>query len=63
MIVIKVKVKFRDDKEKIFTCCDNPSIGTAWITVYPYENKKSLERIMMPLEGIAEITYWYENKK
>lgn len=62
MIIIKVKIKFRDDKVKEYICNDNPGFGAAWLTLYTLRGKKSLERIILPMEGIAEITYWYENK-
>ena len=63
MIVVKVKVKFRDDKTKEFVCCDNPVVSQGWLVLYPVSGKKSLERLMLPVEGIAEIGYSYANKK
>ncbi len=61
MIISKVKIKFRDDKVKEYVCYDTPTIGNAWVTLYT-ESRKSLERIMLPMEGIAEIKYWYEKQ-
>ena len=63
MIRIKVEVTFRDDKSKTYVCYDNPTVGASWITLYTHDREKSLERVMLPLEGIKEINYWYEGKQ
>ena len=55
MIKIKVEITFRDDKTKKYLCYDTPSVGASWITLYTHDREKSLERVMLPLEGIKKI--------
>lgn len=62
MINIKVKIKFRDDKIREFECYDTPYTGSDWVTLYIVSNN-SMERLQLPLAGIAEINYYYETKK
>ncbi len=58
MINVKVKIKFRDDKIKEYECYDTPYASSSWVTLY-LRGKNSMERLMLPMEGIAEINYYY----
>lgn len=57
-IGIKVLIVFKDDKEKEYLCSDTPYFGNAFLTITPYINP--LDRILIPIEGIAEIYYSYD---
>ena len=62
MINVKVKIKFRDDKIKEYECYDTPYASSSWVTLY-LRGKNSMERLMLPMEGIAEINYYYYEAK
>lgn len=60
MVYVQVEIKYRDEKIKIFKCCDNPYVGDKYITLTPRESP--LKRIMIPNEAIAEINWDYKNE-
>ena len=59
-IFLKVTIKYRDDKIKMYRCTDSPVVGPDWITLFPI--KDPLTRHMIPKEGVAEIKWEYKTK-
>jgi len=57
-VVIIVEVTYRDDKKKTYRCGDMPFMGAGWLNLYPAGNRT--RRIMVPVEGIAEVDWWVE---
>lgn len=57
-IVVKISIRFRDDKIQTFICSDTPFIGTDWITLCPFNSP--LGRKIIPKEAIADIEWDYE---
>ena len=57
MIYLRVKIKYRDDTEKVVKSFDTPHISDKWITLYPLES--GTKRILIPNEAVAQIEWEY----
>lgn len=56
-IIVRVRIKFKDDKYEEIDCHDTPYVGGDWITLYPLKDR--LSRRIITTQAVEQIIYDY----